>query len=136
MPGAAVRKPRDPVEQAVIIRRDLAMKFRQVVPQVSRAAIEFLVDRLRKASAGNAIALTAVEREWLDGRRAQRYLRVYGEAALLGVAERARAAGLLVYLSDDGGDAGSRRAATPMCCAIGPAPTGDIDRIVGNLPLW
>jgi len=78
---------------------------------------------------------TAAFRAWLDDGQPKVVLRVATAEALDDVAAAAERHGLPVQTIADAGrtqlDAG-----TMTCCAIGPADTGEIDVVTGELPLY
>jgi peptidyl-tRNA hydrolase len=136
MPGIAVRRTRYRVEQALIMRRDVKPSGRQMMTFASRVAMMFLIDRLRVHSGASPVALSPAERAWITGAQEQVYFRVYSEAALFKVVERAREAGLVVHVGESRRRMAGRDAPVPVCCAVGPALTEQIDAIVGDLTLW
>lgn len=109
------------IKQALIFRRDLKLSPGKMVVQGAHAAI----GALERSS-------LPIVREWKRTGVTKVMLAAADLHQLVQLQEKAHAAGLPTYLVCDAGrtevDPG-----TITCLAIGP---GEIDSIIGSLPLW
>jgi len=112
------------VKLVLVARTDLGMGKGKVAAQVAHAAVAAVLRTLD----------TADFAEWIREGQPKVVLKVGSEEALLEVCAAADDAGLPVEVIRDAGrtqlDAG-----TLTCCAIGPAPIEQVDRVAGTLSL-
>jgi PTH2 family peptidyl-tRNA hydrolase len=113
-----------PTKLVLIVRTDLDMGRGKIAAQASHAAVAAALGSL-----GSADFTT-----WLREGQPKVVLRVGGEEQLHRVCADAEAAGLPVQLIQDAGRT-QVAAGTATCCAVGPAPIADIDRVTGALSL-
>lgn len=113
-----------PVKLVIVMRADLGMGRGKIAAQAAHAAVAAAL-----ASAGSAPFLA-----WLSEGQPKVVLRAASEEQLSDIAGHAGQAGLPVQVITDAGRT-QVQAGTPTCCAIGPAPEGEIDAVTGLLPL-
>jgi len=109
---------------AVVVRTDLGMGRGKIAAQVAHAAVGAVLANL----GGDDV------RAWLQDGQPKVVLKVTSAGQLQDVVRRSRAAGLPVELVNDAG----RTQVTPgtvTCCALGPADSGRIDGVTGDLAL-
>jgi PTH2 family peptidyl-tRNA hydrolase len=109
---------------AVVVRTDLGMGRGKIAAQVAHAAVGAVL-----ANPGGDDV-----RAWLRDGQPKVVLKVTSAGQLQDVVRRGRAAGLPVELVNDAG----RTQVTPgtvTCCALGPADSGRIDAVTGDLAL-
>jgi len=138
------------------MRKDLGMRKGKMIAQGAHASLKVLLDAgaIERAEpggkaprgserstepAGQALQFTlpldAALAAWLGGRFTKICVSVDSEAALDGVVERARAAGVPCALVVDAGHTEFHGVPTKTCCAVGPAWSDAVDAITGGLPL-
>ena len=79
--------------------------------------------------------LTPAMEQWITGRFTKICVYVKSEEELLNIVQKATDACLPVALITDAGLTEFKGIPTKTCCAIGPAPAEEIDKITGELPL-
>ncbi len=118
-------------KQVIVMRRDLGMRRGKEIAQGSHASMIWLALRIRQPG----YTFSEAERRWLDGPFTKVCVRVDSEEELLAVVQRAREAGVLIYLCVDAGKTEFHGVPTPTCCAVGPDFPERIDPITGHLQL-
>lgn len=112
------------VKLALVVRTDLGMSKGKIAAQVAHAAVAAVL-----RSRGTAeFAL------WLDEGQPKVVLKVASEEQLAQVARDARTADVPVEVIRDAGRT-QIVPGTATCCAVGPAASEAIDRVVGTLSL-
>ncbi len=129
------------IKQVLLIRRDLKMRRGKEIAQGSHASMDFLIERIRKASNAKSsnqveIGLTDVEMKWISNGMAKVCLQVVSEDELLGMHEKARSAGLESHLIRDSGKTEFGGNPTFTALAIGPCFADLVDSITGELQLY
>jgi PTH2 family peptidyl-tRNA hydrolase len=109
---------------AIVMRGDLGMGKGKCAAQAAHAAVEAVLRRLEHPDL----------RSWLAQGQPKVVLRVADEEALLQIVSAADLAAVPVVTIQDAGRT-QLSAGTMTCCAVGPAATGDIDHVTGELPL-
>ena len=114
-------------KQAIVIRKDLGMSAGKAAAQVAHASLSAYIDVQRDSR-------ERAER-WVDEGMKKIVLKVADEKELFLYFQHAKDIGLPVCIIRDAGltqiESGSA-----TCFAIGPAPSEDIDRVVGKLKLY
>lgn len=115
------------MKQVIVVRSDLEMGKGKIAAQVAHAALDAAEAARRKHPDWYET--------WMDVGQAKVVLKTDGgEAALEDLQRQARSAGLPASIIRDRGltqvDPG-----TTTCMAIGPGPSGEIDKITGKLKL-
>ena len=128
-------------KQVIVIRKDLKMRRGKEVAQGCHSSMAFLTKRLGISEMWEhgtvfEIAVTAVEREWLDNSFRKVTLQVDSEDELMKVYEAAQTAGLTVHLVEDAGLTEFDHIKTKTCLAIGPDYDYKIDPITKHLKLY
>lgn len=118
-----------PVKQVIVVRADLKMRRGKEVAQGAHAAMKDLVTRIRRLQAGETLSFDAEETAWYLGNFRKVCVRVDSEAELVGIYDRAQAAGLRVQMVEDHGLTEFHGVLTRTCLAIGPHAD---DRFVGH----
>lgn len=113
-----------PVKLTLVVRADLGMGKGKIAAQVAHAAVAAV---LRQHRSGHFLA-------WLREGQPKIVLKVGGEDEFWQVCAQAASAGLPVEVVRDAGRT-QVVSGTPTCCAIGPAPDQEIDRVAGGLSL-
>lgn len=119
------------VKQALIFRRDLKLSAGKMVVQGAHAAVGAAWSAEADDVGENGNAADLLHR-WMRGGCTKLTLSVADEAALLELEQKAIARGLPRALVSDAGRT-EVEPGTVTCLAIGP---GEIDSIIGSLPLW
>lgn len=120
------------VKQVILIRRDLKMRRGKEIAQGAHASMEFLVSHLRSDPQG-AVRLDAFSAAWIACGTPKICLKVQSEEELVMLHEKAKSLGIKSYLIQDSGRTEFSGVPTLTACAIGPAPTDDIDQVTGEL---
>lgn len=115
------------VKQVIVVRSDLKMGKGKVAAQVAHAALDAAEVGRRKHA------------DWYESWREQGQAKVVvktegGEAELQELQKQARSLGLPVSLVQDRGLT-QVEPGTATCLAIGPGPSGEIDKVTGKLKL-
>jgi peptidyl-tRNA hydrolase, PTH2 family len=115
------------IKQVIVVRSDLGMGKGKIAAQVAHAALDAADTARRKYP------------EWYDSWREQGQAKVVvktdgGEQALEDLQKQARSSGLPASLIQDRGLT-QLEPGTTTCLAIGPGPSGEIDKITGKLKL-
>ena len=106
------------------MRGDLGMGKGKCAAQAAHAAVEAVLRSLDRPDL----------RTWLAEGQPKVVLKAADEEALQHVVSAAGLAALPVVTVQDAGRT-QLAAGTTTCCAVGPAISGDIDQITGELPL-
>jgi len=115
------------IKQVIVVRSDLGMGKGKVAAQVAHAALD-AAEIARKKHPG-----------WYDSWREQGQAKVVlktegGEQVLEELQKQARSLGLPVSLIQDRGLT-QLEPGTTTCLGIGPGPSGEIDKVTGQLKL-
>ena len=115
------------IKQVIVVRSDLKMGKGKVAAQVAHAALDAAEAGRRKHP------------DWYDSWREQGQAKVVvktdgGEPALQELLKQARSLGLPASLVQDRGLT-QVEPGTTTCLAIGPGPSGTIDKLTGELKL-
>jgi PTH2 family peptidyl-tRNA hydrolase len=113
-------------KQVIVVRNDLNMRKGKMIAQGAHASLGAFME----ADPDDAALL-----DWMDGASTKVAVSVPSEEALLGVYERARAAGLPCALVTDAGRTEFGGVPTRTAVAIGPAWSDAVDAITGELKL-
>jgi PTH2 family peptidyl-tRNA hydrolase len=119
-------------KQVIVMRTDLGMRKGKMIAQACHASMAFMSDRCRRFLIPN---FSKAQEHWLTNAFTKVCVRVESEAQLLDVEQRAREAGLEVYLITDSGKTEFHGVHTKTCLAIGPDEVAKIDAITGHLTL-
>jgi PTH2 family peptidyl-tRNA hydrolase len=129
-----------PTKQVIVIRRDLKMRRGKEIAQGAHASMAWLRQRVmpRLTSAGRAdqVQFSAAERSWLELSMRKVTVKVGSETELLGVYDKALAAGLVVHMITDRGLTEFGGIPTRTCLAVGPDYDDLIDPVTGDLELY
>lgn len=112
------------LKQVIVMRKDLGMRKGKMIAQGAHASSS-AISRWRNFD----VVMAYMQRD-----QTKIVVGVVGEQALIDVAEQARSAGLPWSLIRDAGRT-ELEPGTATCCAIGPGPADEIDKITGGLPL-
>lgn len=137
--------PEPKVKQVIVIRRDLKMRRGKEIAQGSHASMAFLTSRLiywgGTITEGNphqpyAAHLSDAEAWWCAGKFTKVCCKLYSEAEMLELHEKASAAGLESQVIWDEGltEFGGVKTLTAM--AIGPDWDYNLDPVTGDLELY
>ena len=117
------------MKQVIVMRKDLDMRSGKIAVQAAHAATMWLFMGIEGTE--------QIARRWAEESALMKVcVRVNSEAELLEVAEKARAAGLIVVPIRDAGRTAFHGVPTMTCCAIGPADDDAVDAITGALKLF
>jgi PTH2 family peptidyl-tRNA hydrolase len=134
-----VDEPR-PTKQVIVVRRDLRMRRGKEIAQGAHAATAWLADRVIHSFMPNGtvaqVALSTAEQTWLATSFRKVTVKVNSEEELMGVYERALAAGLVVHLVTDRGLTEFGGVPTRTCLAVGPDYDDLVDPVTGGLELY
>ena len=129
-----------PTKQVIVIRRDLKMRRGKEIAQGAHASMAWLRQRVMPhlTSAGRAdqVQFSAAERSWLELSMRKVTVKVGSEQELLGVYDKALAAGLVVHMITDRGLTEFGGIPTRTCLAVGPDYDDLIDPVTGDLELY
>jgi hypothetical protein len=132
-PHVAQRKPRAAFTQAIVVRRDLRLIVRQLLPYIAQAIIAPLTQRGPECE---PVPREQAGQPWVEGDCQVCFFCVHSERALLEVFDSAtqhRIAAHLIY-KPPGLSADATR--TAVCCAVGPAVTQQIVTVTRHLVTW
>lgn len=126
------------IKQVILIRKDLKMRRGKEIAQGSHAAMAFLNERIEQGltdpnATQVSIALSPIEKAWLQRGHAKVCLRVNSEAELLDYHQKAQAQGLSSHVITDSGRTEFGGVPTLTACAIGPDEVDRIDQVTGEL---
>jgi PTH2 family peptidyl-tRNA hydrolase len=113
-------------KQVIAMRSDLKMGRGKIAVQAGHAAVS-AAEVARKR-------FQSWWKEWLDEGQCKIAVKVTSEDDLINLEEEARRSGLPYALISDRGLT-QLQLGTITCLAIGPAPSVDVDKITGKLPL-
>jgi PTH2 family peptidyl-tRNA hydrolase len=135
------------IKQVIVIRRDLGMRRGKEIAQGSHASIAFLTARLFQLGGPAKLHaqdeklfacgfFTEVETEWLKGNFRKICCVVNSQEELLGLANKAKEAGLVCEVIEDTGltEFGGVHEFTAL--AIGPDTDEKMDPVTGDLKLY
>jgi peptidyl-tRNA hydrolase, PTH2 family len=131
--------------QQVIVMINMKIRKGKLIAQGAHAGMMFMTRKLKQLPrlTGSRLvgAFTEEELEWLKGSFTKIVLQVPSEEALVAVYEKAKAAGLTVYMVEDKGltefkDEQGNPRKTLTCLAIGPHAKSKIDPITKDLELY
>lgn len=122
-------------KQVIVLRKDLNMRKGKMVAQGAHASMAALLGTAHREGDTLAIPLDARVEPWLCGRFTKICVSVSSESELLGLYEKARAAGLLASLIQDAGLTEFGGVPTYTAVAVGPDEALKVDAITGGLPL-
>jgi len=129
-----------PTKQVIVIRRDLKMRRGKEIAQGAHASMAWLRQRvmphLTPAGRADQVQFSAAERSWLELSMRKVTVKVGSEQELLGVYDKALAAGLVVHMITDRGLTEFGGAPTRTCLAVGPDYDDLIDPVTGDLELY
>lgn len=125
-------------KQVIIVRKDLGMRKGKMIAQGAHASLQAILQEAMPAENPNGehllmVEITPTTKEWLSGSHAKVVLGVDSEKELLNLYEKAQ--GLPRALIQDEGRTEFGGVPTYTACAIGPAPSEEIDKITGHLQL-
>jgi PTH2 family peptidyl-tRNA hydrolase len=127
------------VKMMIVMRKDLNMRKGKMVAQGCHAAVGLCLDiekhdyDIQNTWANGKIA--DAYNNWLESSFKKICVSVNSESELLSVADKAKAAGLMVKVITDAGHTEFNGVPTITCLAISPATTEELTNITGNLPL-
>ena len=129
-----------PTKQVIVIRRDLKMRRGKEIAQGAHASMAWLRQRitphLTPAGRADQVQFSAAERSWLELSMRKVTVKVGSEQELLGVYDKAIAAGLVVHMITDRGLTEFGGIPTRTCLAVGPDYDDLIDPVTGDLELY
>ncbi len=123
------------IKQVIVFRHDLKMRRGKQIAQGAHACMSFLCRKLQDKGRVALNDFSDVERIWLTGAFAKVCCRVNSEEELMGIHDKAIAAGLEVHLITDSGKTEFHGQPIRTCLAIGPDISEKIDVITGHLEL-
>jgi PTH2 family peptidyl-tRNA hydrolase len=139
-------EPEDPVmdvKQVIVIRRDLGMRRGKEIAQGAHASIAWITSRLagpmflRDSGTWQATGyFTDTENQWFTSGSRKICCAVRSEEELLGLVEKARAAGITCELIQDAGKTEFGGVPTYTAAAIGPDTDEKLGPITGDLTLY
>src|ERR1035441_1123510 len=127
-------------KQVIVIRKDLNLRRGKEIAQGSHASMAFITRRFALSEMWEhgpvfEVALTFVERDWLDNSFRKICVQVQSEEELMDIYNKALAAGLTAHLVEDSGLTEFHNVKTKTCIAIGPDYDEKIDPITKHLKL-
>jgi peptidyl-tRNA hydrolase, PTH2 family len=129
--------------QVLVLRKDLKMRAGKLAAQAAHASMARLTKaagvRVQVSQSGQrelVIPLNADLEAWVTGRFKKICVYVPGEAELLELFERVKAAGLDAHLVQDAGLTEFGGIPTHTFISIGPHPKAVLDPYTGHLPLY
>ena len=131
---------KDKVQQTIVMRAKFPdgeggmkkLRSGKYIAQGSHSSIAFLSNKFRS---GN-LTLSEEEKEWIEGSFTKVCLCVDTEEELMDVYNRAKEAGLTVYLIEDAGHTEFHGVPTKTCLAIGPHYKSVLDKVTKDLRLF
>lgn len=112
-------------KQMLVMRKDLNMRKGKIVAQGAHASMKAYLEHKDHPSVLG----------WLNDRFAKIAVSVDSEAELFEIANKARAADLIVSIIQDAGFTEFNGVATYTCIAVGPATHEELAPITGHLSL-
>lgn len=113
-------------KQAIIVRKDIKMSKGKIAAQVAHAAISSYIEAVNKKPEW--------AEEWLMEGQKKVILKVESLEELLEIKNKVEREGLPNSLISDAGLT-ELEPGTITCLGVGPAPSSEIDKIVGHLKL-
>lgn len=129
-------------KQILVIRKDLKMRRGKECSQISHSSMAIFLNLKENhitnidGSGEITIPLTPAMNAWISGHFTKITCYVNSEEELLGVFNRAKAAGLPCCLIQDAGFTEFHGVPTYTSVGIGPSFEDDIDPITKDLPLY
>lgn len=132
------------MKQVIVMRTDLNMRKGKMVAQGAHATLGVIIGRdisseevaaFAESGTWKMLSITQEVHDWVKMGMKKICVGVSTESALLDIITAAKTAGLLCYKVTDAGHTEFGGIPTVTCCAIGPAPDAEIDKITGNLKL-
>ena len=136
-------------KQMIVVRRDLKMRKGKIAAQAGHACVEAVLLALSKEGRlgqvhpeGDWITVDEGDQgpspltDWFRYGTAKVCCYVDGEEALLALAEKARASGILCALIRDAGMTEFHGEPTYTCLALEPLEVDRANEITGDLPLY
>lgn len=117
------------VKQVIVMRNDLNMRKGKMVAQGAHASMLFLIQR-----AATTGLFADFEEDWM-GHMTKICVRCDSESELVLIHDKAKEAGLTVWMVTDAGHTEFSGVPTKTCLAIGPNESESIDKITGSLKL-
>jgi len=114
------------IKQVIVLRTDLGMGKGKLAAQAAHASIDSYLRAVRKNE--------EISIEWMAIGMPKTVLKVESEKELIIIFQKAKDMGLPASLITDAGKT-QIEPGTKTCVGIGPAFTGEIDRITGELRL-
>jgi PTH2 family peptidyl-tRNA hydrolase len=111
------------IKQVIVVRNDVGLSRGKLAAQCCHAAIECFRN-----------AKPSLKKRWLDEGQKKVVLSARSLGELIKIKDMAKKAGINFSLIADAGLT-EVPPGTITCIGIGPAPSRDIDRITGSLPL-
>ena len=129
----ARRKPPATFMQAIVVRRDLRMIVRQLLPYIAQAIVAPLAQRDPDFG---SVPLAQAEQPWLEGDFQVRFFCVHSERALFEVFDSAKQREIAAHVIYKSRELPTDSVRTAVCCAVGPALTQQIVAVTGRLVTW
>ena len=124
----------DEPKQVILMRTDLNMRKGKMCAQAAHASLKVLLDAGALQGSTLTIPLGEEQLRWVEQSFAKVCLRVDSEEELIHRYGQAMEAGLPAALIRDEGRTEFKQP-TLTCCAIGPALSGKINEVTGDLKL-
>mgnify|MGYP001586565758 FL=1 len=121
-------------KQVIVVRKDLNMSSGKIAAQVAHAVLNSFIDADSIVAKEQSISLTKSDIEWLSSGATKIVVACMSEDELFAIFRAANAAGLHTALVLDQGRTELKRV-TYTCCAIGPAPSAEVNKITEHLRL-
>lgn len=129
-------------KQVIVVRKDLNMRKGKIAAQVAHASMGALLKDSFEYYTESKLKYIALPMDqhsakfaWLDGPFTKICVYVDSEEELLGIRDKAEAAGILNCLITDAGKTEFNGVPTKTCLAIGPAWVEEVDKLTGHLKL-
>jgi len=128
------------IKQVIVMRKDLNMRKGKMVAQGSHASMAFITRRFIDiaddyGTATHALALSAIEKRWLEESFVKICVSVDSEDELLAIQNAATEAGIVCHLITDNGLTEFDGVPTNTCLALGPDLSTRIDPLTSHLKL-
>ena len=128
-------------KQVIVVRKDLNMRRGKEIAQGAHASLAVFFNMMDMEKNGKKYECTLIHtseamHEWMTGGFTKITVVVNSEQELLDVYNKACAAGLPCSLIRDAGKTEFAGVSTLTTVAVGPAFSGDVDKITGGLKLY
>jgi PTH2 family peptidyl-tRNA hydrolase len=133
----------------IVMRRDLKMRKGKIAAQAGHACIDAVLRALQKEDRMNDLEMSADGMmlnnndkptsplcEWFNGGCTKVCVYVDSEEALLEIAQKAEARGIIAAVITDWGLTEFHGEHTKTCLALEPLPAEIADELTGELPLY